>query len=90
MPNLSTFPPFHSSTHIATGKMPVVPVAHRMPIGAPMSGFEKPPKSAPNVEKGAEMNGRNLWGHTLAPLMPEGEANAWDGLVQDMNGEAAR
>ena len=33
---------------------------------------------------------RNLWGHTLVPLMPEGEANAWDGLVQDMNGEAAR
>jgi hypothetical protein len=44
----------------------------------------------PPVGKGAEMNGRNLWGHTLAPLMPEGEANAWDGLVQDMNGEAAR
>jgi hypothetical protein len=54
VPNLSTFPPFHSSTHIATGKMPVVPVAHRMPIGAPMSGFEKPPKPAPNVEKGAD------------------------------------
>ena len=39
-----TFPLFHSSTHIATGKMPVVPVAHRMPKGAPMSGFEKPPR----------------------------------------------
>ena len=37
----------------ATGGTPVVPVAHRMPIGAPMSGFEKPPKPAPNVEKGA-------------------------------------
>ena len=28
--------------------------AHRMPKGALMSGFEKPPKPAPNVEKGAD------------------------------------
>ena len=28
----------------ATGGTPVVPVAHRMPIGALMSGFEKPPR----------------------------------------------
>ena len=33
VPNLSTFPPFHSSAHIATGGTPVVQVAHRMPIG---------------------------------------------------------
>ena len=37
----------------ATGGTPVVPVAHRMPIGAPMSGFEKPPPSAPTAGKGA-------------------------------------
>ena len=48
----STLPLFHSSTHIATGKMPVVPVAHRMPIGDLMSGFEKPPP-APTPGKGA-------------------------------------
>ena len=50
----STLPLFHSSTHIATGKMPVVPVAHRMPKGALVLRFEKPPKPAPNVEKGAD------------------------------------
>ena len=65
-------------------------VCRRMSKGSLMTGFETPPPTAPNVEKGAEMNGRNLWGHTLAPLMPECEAKAWDGLVQDMNGEAAR
>ena len=66
----STLPLFHSSTHIATGGTPpllghplrgrpaaggyFVPVAHRMPEGALMSVFEKPPKPAPNVEKGAD------------------------------------
>ena len=49
----STLPPFHFSTRNATGGTPVVPVAHRMPKGALMSGFEKPPPTAPNVEKGA-------------------------------------
>ena len=54
MPNLSTFPPFHSSTHIATGGTPVVPVVHRMPEGSMMSGFEKPPKPTPTTGKGAD------------------------------------
>ena len=38
----------------ATGETPVVPVVcRRMPKGALMSGFEKPPPSAPNAVKGA-------------------------------------
>jgi hypothetical protein len=32
---------------------------------------------------------QNLWGHTLAPMMPEGEVKAEDGLVQGMIGVAA-
>ena len=54
VPNHSTFPPFHFSTRNATGGTPVGPVAHRMPIGAPMSGFEKPPRRPPG-------RGRTMW-----------------------------
>ena len=50
MPNLSTFPPFHFSTRNATGGTPVVPVVQK---GSLMSGFEKPPPSAPTAVKGA-------------------------------------
>ena len=49
----STLPLFHSSTHIATGETPVVPVAHRMPKGAP-----KPASTAGKGSGRVDLGGR--------------------------------